>query len=67
MIIRFAPIVGLGFVSAGIAFPGAHFEPQHNGSDVDAMFQKNCASCHVRPDPQFKTDKAWIERIAGTT
>ncbi len=64
---RVAPFVGLGLVAAGVAVPGAHHESQHNGPDVDAMFKKNCASCHVRPDPQFKTDKAWINRIAGTT
>lgn len=67
MISRIAPLVGLGLAAAGIAVPGAHFEPQHGGPDVEAMFQKNCASCHVRPDPNFKTDKAWIARIAGTT
>lgn len=64
---RFVPIVGLGLAAVGIAVPSGHFEPQHGGPDVDAMFKKNCASCHVRPDVRFKTDKAWINRIAGTT
>ena len=66
MFSRFAPVVGLGVVAAGIAAPGAQ-QAQHRETDVVAMFEQNCASCHVRPDPQFKTDKAWIERIAGTT
>jgi hypothetical protein len=35
--------------------------------DVLGLFNKNCGSCHVRPDAKFKTDRAWIERISGTT
>ena len=67
MISRFVPIVGLGLAAVGIAVPSGQHAQLQDGPDVDAMFKKNCASCHVRPDPQFKTDKAWIERIAGTT
>lgn len=60
-------MVGLGLAAAGIAVPGVQNEQRQTGLDVDVMFKKNCASCHVRPDARFKTDKAWIARIAGTT
>ena len=66
MINRVAPLIGLGLAAAGIAVPGAHQE-QQKSPEIGAMFKKNCASCHVRPDPNFTTDHAWIARIAGTT
>ena len=66
MLSRYAPLIGLSLVGAAVAVPGGN-AVQHKQQDVAKMFESSCASCHVRPDPQFKTDKAWIDRIAGTT
>lgn len=67
MLNRFSPILGLGIVVVAVAVPSSQ-QAQHKATtDVGAMFDRSCSSCHVRPDPQFKTDKAWINRIAGTT
>ena len=67
MLSRISPILGLGVVVVAVAVPGGQQARHGANTDVGAMFDQSCASCHVRPDPQFKTDKAWINRIAGTT
>lgn len=67
MLSRYAPLIGLGLVGAAVAVPGVNAVQHNQQQDVGKMFDSSCASCHVRPDARFKTDKAWINRIAGTT
>lgn len=31
------------------------------------LFERNCSSCHVPPDPRFATDRAWIHQLSETT
>lgn len=31
------------------------------------MFQRNCISCHVIPNPAVRTDRGWLDQINRTT
>ncbi len=43
---------------------------QHNGENmlknIGQTFTKDCAACHVIPDPSFRTDRAWLDQINRT-
>ena len=30
------------------------------------IFQKSCARCHVIPDPDNRTDRAWLDQVKRT-
>ncbi len=35
-------------------------------ADAAKLFAKDCASCHLPPDPSFAVDRAWITQLADT-
>jgi hypothetical protein len=35
-------------------------------ADVGKLFQASCASCHLPPDPDHKTDRAWLNQVKDT-
>ena len=37
-----------------------------NSQTAEKLFRSRCSSCHVIPDPTFKTDRAWIRQLQFT-
>lgn len=34
--------------------------------EVARMFKHRCASCHAVPDPDVRTDRAWLDQVKRT-
>ncbi len=34
--------------------------------DVQALYVENCSACHLPPDPNFETDRAWLNQVLDT-
>lgn len=34
--------------------------------DVGVLFRSSCATCHLPPDPDHETDRAWLEQVTDT-
>jgi len=41
-------------------------EARAGGQDAPAMFRARCANCHTVPDPELRTDRAWLAQVADT-
>ena len=37
-----------------------------DASEVGEMFKARCAQCHTVPDPQVRTDRAWLDQVNRT-
>ncbi len=33
---------------------------------VAEMFRQRCSSCHTVPDPEIRTDRAWLDQVNRT-
>lgn len=31
-----------------------------------ALFEERCATCHTVPDPEIRTDRAWLDQVHRT-
>lgn len=40
--------------------------PDAQSKAAAALYARECARCHVPPDPDFATDRAWIQQLADT-
>ncbi len=40
---------------------------ESSGSGLLQTFQQRCTSCHTYPDPDSKTDQAWLRRVGVTS
>ncbi len=60
--------VGLAFALAGAAAlavrPAA---APAQGEDPAGLFGKSCAGCHAVPDPEIRTDRAWLDQVHRTS
>lgn len=43
---------------------GGHAEG--GATDPGALFARQCASCHVTPDPAVETDRAYVRQLTET-
>lgn len=45
----------------------SHGHKARSTPDAEALYAKNCASCHLPPDSRFAVDRAWIAQLAETS
>lgn len=34
--------------------------------DAGALFRSSCSTCHLPPDPDHETDRAWLTQVKDT-
>jgi cytochrome c2 len=45
-----------------------HPSVSHAGDDdAGRMFAQRCAGCHTVPDPEIRTDLAWLDQVKRTS
>lgn len=44
----------------------SHGQSKGKPAEVGKLFQSQCMSCHLPPDPGFPTDRAWLNQIQDT-
>ncbi len=70
---RVAPaLAAAAALAAGAAalLPGAVLarpaEERPGAEDPARVFGERCASCHAVPDPDLRTDRAWLDQVRRT-
>jgi len=59
---------GLGLaLAAALAAAQDGGQPQRAEPDAEALFTQRCASCHAVPDPELRTDLAWLDQVNRTS
>ncbi len=64
---RIVPLAALVGIAAFATILGA---PRSEAGDKDSIgetFQARCASCHTIPDPEIRTDMAWLDQVNRTS
>lgn len=61
-------LLAMGALAAVIAAASVSIEAADPSSLAQArsLYTKQCSSCHFVPDPKFKTDKLWFDRLPKT-
>ena len=74
----FAPALllwgGLPLCHASVAAPQGPLRPQVPGdgptvaeiAEAAALFESSCVACHLPPDPEHGTDRAWLSQVRDT-
>ena len=69
------PTVGLAAICGVLLTPAllASTEATHEDvptakevADAGALFRSSCAACHLPPDPDHVTDRAWLDQVTDT-
>ena len=60
-----------GVVMGTLFFSGtltaqSHGELKGKAAEVGKLFESQCMSCHLPPDPSFPGDRAWLNQIEDT-
>ena len=65
----FSRVLGLLLLVGLFSFvsPDEHGRPKHSDLNrAGALFIESCISCHLPPDPNYATDRAWLNQIKDT-
>ena len=49
--------------------PAQHEDDSATAKEIEkagALFRSSCASCHLPPDPDHATDRAWLDQVTDT-
>lgn len=56
-------VLGLTAIAASVGVPESI---AGEADPVEQAFVQRCASCHTVPDPQIRTDLAWLDQVNRT-
>ena len=49
-----------------LAAPQGHHQGAPPAKDPATLFAASCSSCHLPPDPDHETDRAWLNQVRDT-
>ena len=58
--------VGLLLLPSVASSQHTHQDQPSAAEDPATLFASSCASCHLPPDPEHETDRAWLNQVRDT-
>ena len=67
---RAPQLLALLLAAGSLALPAQALQGSIRNADqaqhASKLFNTSCIACHVPPDPEFATDRAWLNQVTDT-